>query len=826
MASNPQIRQALTPLIVALGFAMLLTPARADDEEFFESKIRPILVEHCYKCHSLEGDKAKGGLRVDTRDALRAGGDSGPGVVPGQPEKSLLLTAIRHDDPDFEMPPKKAKLPVSIAADFEKWIASGAFDPREDQPGAGNPDALDRKARLDHWSYRPIRPNEPPAAGSDWALTEIDRFVLARLEEENLVPSPDADPVSFLRRLHFDLVGLPPTPEQVDAFSWDRLEETVEELLASPGFGVRWGRHWLDVVRFAESNGREANIVYPHAWRYRDYVIEAVTDDLPYDRFLLEQVAGDLLTHENETERARLLIATGFLAIGPKGLNLQDHEQFAADVVDEQLDALSRGFLASSLACARCHDHKSDPVSMEDYYALIGIFKSSKTYYGTWIDSENNNGGELITLPDLPGQLNPGHPIPKKKVAQMKQELAELEEKERAGRAMAAKLKQDGQKAMAMRENFNEMLREALRVYWTKGRLVGKLATVDDEGNPLPLCMGVREAETPVDSPVYLRGDLKNPTDPVPRGVPALFGMDPAPPTRDDRSGRLALGHWLSHPDHPLTARVMANRAWSHLFGTGLVRTSDNFGRTGETPSHPELLDTLAKRFRENGWSLKQLVREIVLSRTYRQSSDHSPAAFRRDPENRLLWRMSPRRLDAEVIRDSMLSVSGQLDRSPRPASLAAELKSHSVSLIGFNKSVPADLDGSLHRSAYLPIFRENLPDVLELFDFAEPSLVVGSRDETNVPPQALFLMNSPFVRERSVALAERLVNGYPDRDSRIDAAFEFCFQRSPDPHERKLVTHYLEQSEKAPDTSVPETEPWAGFCQALLSSAEFRFSE
>ena len=826
MESKSQRRQHFAPLVTALGSFTLLSSVSANDEAFFESKIRPILVEHCYECHSLEAKKAKGGLRVDSREALRTGGDTGPAVVPGKPGKSLLLTAIRHDDPDFEMPPKKAKLPDGVAADFETWIASGAFDPREDQPGAGHSDDLDRKARLEHWSYRPIRAHDPPDAISDWPLTAIDRFVLARLEEENFAPSPDADPVTFLRRLHFDLVGLPPTPEQVEAFSWDRLEETVDELLASPGFGVRWGRHWLDVVRFAESNGRESNIVYPHAWRYRDYVIDAVTEDLPYDRFLLEQVAGDLLSHENETERARLLVATGFLAIGPKGLNLQDHEQFAADVVDEQLDALSRGFLASSLACARCHDHKSDPVSMEDYYALIGIFKSSKTYYGTWVDSENNNGGDLIALPDLPGQLKPGHPIPKEKVAQMKQQLAELEEKERAGKAMAKKLEKEGKKAMAMRENFNEMLREALRVYWTRGRLVGKLATVDDQGIPLPLCMGVLEAETPVDSPVYLRGDLKNPADMVPRGVPALFGMDPVPPTGDNRSGRLALGHWLSRPDHPLTARVMANRAWSHLFGSGLVHTTDNFGRTGATPSHPELLDYLAKRFRENGWSLKQLVRGIVLSRTYRQSSDHSPGAFRRDPDNRLLWRMSPRRLDAEVIRDSMLFVSGQLDRSPRPASLAAELKSHSVSLVGFDKAVPADLDGSLHRSAYLPVFRENLPDVLELFDFAEPSLVVGNRDETNVPPQALYLMNSPFVRERSVALGRRLANAYPDRDARIDAAFEICFQRSPDEHERKLVATFLEESGDTPNISDSAIEPLARFCQALLSSAEFRFPE
>lgn len=807
-----------TAFIGLLATAYSEASATEEATAFFETKIRPVLVEHCYECHSKESGKAKGGLRVDTREALRLGGDTGPTIVPGDPPGSLLLTAMRHEDPDLEMPPKKAKLADSVSDDFEYWIQEGAFDPREEGDKTGGNPNFD--SRLDHWSYQPIIRPSLPVTGSDWPLHSIDHFVLNKLEKRGLTPSPAAEPAVFARRLYLDLVGLPPTPGQVESFSFERLDEIVDELLASPDFGVRWGRHWLDVIRFAESNGRESNIVYPHAWRFRDYVIESINNDVPYDRFLLEQIAGDLLPYENDADRARLLIATGFLALGPKGLNSQDKAQFAADLVDEQLDALSRGFLASSLACARCHDHKSDPVTIEDYYSLIGIFRSTETYYGTWVDSENNNPGELITLPDLPGQLKPGKSIPLKKLREMQNQLAKLDEEKRQGEEMAAKAKEEG---IDLRENFNEMLREVLRIYWTRGGLVGRLATVDDAGNPLPLCMGTSEADSIENSPVYLRGELKHPTDPVPRGVPALFGMKPAPPTEEDLSGRLALGQWLARPDHPLTARVFANRVWSHLVGAGIVSTVDNFGHTGAEPTHPELLDWLAVSLRENGWSLKHLVREIVLSRTYRQRSAYRPEAFQKDPDNESLWRIEPRRLDAEVIRDSMLAVSGELDRSPRAASLAAELRSHSVSLVGFDQNIPRDLDGSMHRSVYLPVFRENLPDILELFDFAEPSLVVGERDETNVPLQSLYLMNSPFVRERSVALAGRLLEHSPNQEKRIRHAFQLCFHRLPDDSELEMALSFFATP---PENDTNEKELTTRFCQALLCSAEFRIAD
>ncbi|MAS93182.1 MAG: hypothetical protein CMO55_08295 [Verrucomicrobiales bacterium] len=791
-------------------------------EAFFESRIRPVLVKHCYECHSVEAGKSKGGLRLDTRQSTRTGGDTGAAVIPNDAEDSLLLSAIQHVDPDLEMPPKEPKLADEVIHDFTRWIEAGAFDPREANP-ATNGESL--SSRLDHWSYQPLTRPNVPASTSDWPETSVDQFISSRLKNHGLKPSGDAEERTFIRRLYFDLIGLPPSVEQAESFTFDQLEKTVDDLLASEGFGVRWGRHWLDVVRFGESNGREANIVYPHAWRYRDYVINAVNADVPFDRFLVEQIAGDLLPYEKEEERARLLIATGFLAIGAKGLNNQDKHQFAADLVDEQLDAFGRAFLASSLACARCHDHKADPVSMEDYYSLIGIFRSTKAYYGTWIDSENNNGGELIKLPDLPGQLTPGKSIPKKKVEEMKAQLAELNELERKGKEKAAQMMESGKSSemsqKAKRENFNEALREALRIYWTRGGLTGKLEAVDDDGNPIPLCMGAKERDEMVNSPVYYRGDLKNPGDEVTRGVPGLFGMDPVPPANENSSGRLELALWVTDSDNPLTARVMANRIWSHLFGTGLVRTTDNFGLTGEEPSHPELLDYLAAQFQEKGWSVKQLIKEIVMSRAYRQSSAYREEAFLKDPDNRLIWRVNKRRLDAEVIRDAMLSVSGEIDLSPRPGSLAADVKSHSVSIIGFDKSVPTDLDGSTYRSVYLPVFRENLPDVLNLFDFAEPSLVVGSRDETNVPLQALYLMNSEFVTKRSKAFADRLIEETFERKDRIRLAFQICFNRDPCKKEVRMVEEYFSDSSGADESTIT-----ARFCQALLSSAEFRIAD
>lgn len=807
-------------LLLALGLSLVpptLRGADSDDVAFFESRIRPVLVEHCYECHSVKEGKSKGGLRVDDREALLRGGDSGPALIPGKPGESLLFTAIRRDDPDLEMPPRKPKLPERVIADVEAWIAGGAVDPRE--PNAADSSTTgDWESRKEHWSYLAPKKSAPPEVmAKDWPRSEVDHFVLARLEAEGLSPSPDADPATLLRRLSFDLTGLPPSPEMVAAFSPERWEAVVDEMLASEGFGVRWARHWLDVARFAESNGKESNVTYPHAWRYRDYVIDAFKEDMPYDRFLIEQLAGDLLPAESDAQRARQLIATGFLALGPKSLTESNAIQFAADVADEQIDAFSRSMLASSLACARCHDHKAEPFSMTDYYALAGIFKSTETRFGTWVDSESSQGSKLVRLPELPGQLIPNRSISKEELKNLHDRLAKLETEEAEGKAWAEKARAEG---VDLQEHFNDILREVLRIMWTRGPIVGQLETVDEEGNALPLCMGALEAAEMIDSPRYERGEIAHPAGVVPRGVPAMFGLEHEGEAEDEASGRLQLAGWVTDPGHPLTARVMVNRVWSHLFGAGLVATVDDFGHTGAAPSHPELLDHLAVKFRENGWSVKALVRELVLSSTYRQASRWRGDCFEKDPDNRLLWRMLKQRLDAEAIRDAMLAVSGDLDPSPRPGSLVAELNGQSVGMIPFNKSLPTDLDGSLHRSVYLPVMRDQLPDVLKLFDFAEPSLVTGGRDITNVPPQALYLMNSDFVRARAEGLAKRVKGDADSREGRVARAFELCFSRAPDEAEIRLAEGFLETG------SLTEDENWIAFCQALLASADFRIAD
>lgn len=818
---NFKSRQLL--LSIASGFT-LSTVLSADDAEntaFFESKIRPVLVKHCYECHSEESGKSKGDLLLDTRQGIRAGGETGPSVVPGDPAKSMLLTAIKHADPDLEMPPKKPKLSDAIIADIEAWIKMGAPDPRESAPKITQRPPVDLESGRKFWSYqKPVVAKLPATKRSDWALLDLDAFVLAKLEEHSLTPSPDAEAVTFLRRLYFDLIGLPPTPEQVAAFSMAKLEATVDELLASPRFGERWGRHWLDVVRFAESNGREANLTFPHAWRYRDYVIDAVNADVPFDRFITEQIAGDLLPAKNETERARLLIATGFLAIGAKGLGEFNKEQFAADVADEQLDTATRAVMASSVACARCHDHKTEPFRMEDYYALAGVFKSTKTYYGNWIDSENNNEGDLIRLPELPGQLIPNKSLTPQRVQQLKAELAKIDSEEKEEKEAAEKAKAEGRE---LKVDFTMALQKAIGRYWRRGGIDGELERVDEQGRALPLCMGVQDANIH-DSAIYERGEIAHPGKTVPRGFPPVIEIKGIDTPSAKQSGRLEFAQWLTHRDHPLTARVMANRVWRHLLGTGLVRTADNFGFSGERPSHPELLDHLALKFVDGGWSVKKLVREVVLSRSYRQASTYRADCFEKDPDNRLLWRANKRRLDAEVIRDAMLAVSGLLDTSRRPGSLVAEMDSASVSLIGFNPKIPADLDGSHRRSVYLPVLRDHLPDVLEHFDFATPTLVTGDRDVTNVPLQALYLMNGAFVQEQASALAQRVMKEKTSEAERIGLSFALCFNRLPDHKENALAASFFETARRTmADAPAREQAILTHYCQALLSSGEFR---
>lgn len=785
------------------------------ESRFFETKIRPVLVERCYDCHA--GENAEGNLRVDSRAAIRKGGDRGPAILPKKALDSLLLAAITLSDPDLRMPPKGPQLSKSVIADFRKWIEMGAPDPRSEAAVAPNNAWKAFAAAKDHWAYQPPPSElEVQPVDSAWPLGDVDNLVWQSLAANQLAPSRDADPRTLLRRLHFDLVGLPPSPADIkqflaaiESYGTDAaLAAEVDGLLQMPQFGERWGRHWLDVARFGESSGGESNVSFPYAWRYRDYVIDAMNTDLPYDRFLMEQIAGDLLPFDNDAQRARLLTATGFLAVGTKNLGENNDAKFQADLVDEQIDSLTRAVMGSSVACARCHDHKFDPFSMNDYYALAGIFASTKTFFGTFTSPANNRGGHPLVLPRVEGQkifhasLSP-------------ENFEKLKARQVALAAVRAEIQEARRAAFSGEEPKKRFtLREVLANVWQLGPVEGKLETIDDQGIALPLAMGALDA-TVVDVPLLVRGEIGREGAIVPRAFPTAIPVTNVSSIPESQSGRLELAQWLTSPDHPLTARVYVNRIWKHLFGQGLVTSVDNFGTRGELPSHPELLDMLAVDFVEEGWSTKRLIRMLVLSRTYRQASDFDPNAFKVDPANSLLWRMSKRRLEAEAIRDAMLQVSGELkNERPGGSHVARIIGDRPISLIGLNKKLPKDLDGSNHRSVYLPVIRDRLPDVLSLFDFAEPSLVTGNRETTNVPTQGLYLMNSSFVQNHARSLAKRLTLATNSPEQFIDQAFQLCFGRSPQDEEAERALAFLKKED---DLTV------FSFCQAVLCAAEFR---
>lgn len=783
--------------------------------QFFEAKIRPVLVKHCYDCHS--GANAEGELRVDQRTAIRKGGDRGPAVVPMKPDASLLLTAISHTDADLKMPPKGPKLPDEVITDIRKWVEMGAPDPRTDDHISANSTWNGVEAAKNHWAYRtPVTSDAPTVTGNDWPLSDVDRFVLAKLVENDLSPNADARPRVLLRRLHFDLVGLPPSSVDIDRFLAANskhgidaaLAKVVDELLASRQFGERWGRHWLDVARYGESSGGESNISFPYAWRYRDYVIDAVNADIPYDRFLTEQIAGDLLPFDDDAERARLLTATGFLAVGTKNLGENNDKKFKSDLVDEQIDSLTRAVMGSSVACARCHHHKFDPFSMEDYYGLAGIFASSNTFFGTFTSPANNRGGHPLPLPRVPGQQIFHKSLSSKKFEELLARQAKLA-------AVRAEIQAAQKAAFSGRKPEKTFtLREVLANIWQLGPVEGKLETLDEEGKALPLAMGVLDDEV-VDVPLLARGEIGREGAIVPRAFPSAIGTGETPMIPAESSGRLELAQWLSSKEHPLTSRVFVNRVWKHLFGQGLVATVDNFGTSGNPPSHPKLLDTLAVRFARDDWSLKTLIRSLVLSRTYRQGSTYDSAAFQVDPENSLLWRIPKRRLEAEALRDAMLAVSGELDLDrPGGSHVATMIGDRPISLIGLDMKLPKDLDGVCYRSVYLPVIRDRLPDVLSLFDFAEPSFVTGKRDTTNVPVQALYLMNGSFVQSRAKSLAERLARETKTNDEFVRQAFVLCFARKPDAEELGRALSFLHSDDDFAKLS---------FCQAMLCTAEFR---
>jgi len=795
------------------------------DEElkFFESKIRPVLVEQCYRCHSSE-EKIRGGLSIDSREGIRHGGDSGPAIVPGNLSSSLLWTAINWADEDYEMPPKK-KLPANVIADFKEWIEMGAPDPRVIESGVVKTE-IDIEEGKDFWSFKkPIKQQLPPVKDKEWPLSDTDHFILAKLDSEGIEPAIDAKPETLLRRVYFDLIGLPPSLKDIKeyAIAWKKdpknaFQLEVDKLLSSKRFGERWGRHWLDVARYAESTGKDVNMSFPHAWRYRDYVIDSFNDDKSYDKFIKEQIAGDLLPIKNDEEWQKNLIATGFLAIGPKNLNERDPRQFALDLADEQIDTITQSILGLTVSCARCHDHKSDPIPTTDYYSLAGIFLNTKTYFGTVNAVQNRRGTNLLELPIA--DKDSIDSLSTNEIAFIKNRL---EDSEQRFNDLSRQARED--RIAGRSSNAQQQL---IRLRTQISQMQARLNSVNENGISITRSMGVQDKENFVQPVVLIRGELDKPAQKVDLGFPQVLCDEPVTLPKNS-SGRLELAKWLSSKDNPLTARVMVNRVWGHLFGTSIVKSQNNFGNTGQAPSHPELLDHLAVKFIEEKWSVKSLIRELVLTRTYQMSSIYNRSAFIKDPENSLQWRHSPKKIDAEALRDSMLVASGKLNMT-RP--LGSEIAWGGDSRVGgfrpprnqSNRDRPIN-----YRSVYLPSARDNLPEALALFDPANPNIVTGKREETNVPDQALYLMNNPFVLEQAEAMAMRIYKGAETNRDRVSNAFRIAFARSASNKEIDNALAYVRNfiirtGADSQNRQKIERLAFVTFCQSLIISAEFRY--
>jgi hypothetical protein len=969
--------------IALLGTGGLCPPLAQAQEKpdkaalaFFESKIRPVLVRDCYACHSQQTEKGpKAGLYLDSREGLRKGGESGPAVVPGKPTESLIIKAL-HGDGIAEMP-QKGKLTDDVIADFEKWVKMGAPDPREGASGGRKPPVTGMsiaKGR-EFWSFKPValRP-APVVKHATWATSDIDRFILAALEAKGVSPAPDADPRTLIRRVHIDLTGLPPNPEEVEAFVNDRspdaLAKVVDQLLASPRYGERWGRHWLDLARYADSNGKDENLTFHEAYLYRDYVIRAFNQDKPFNRFVMEHLAGDLLPANTASQRDELLTATGFLVIGPKVLAERDKPKLRMDVVDEQIDTIGKSFLGLTLGCARCHDHKFDPIPTADYYALAGILMSTHTIDGIKLNNAAVSGWMLRPLgipePEKVVMSRKAHEARLKKVQDeikaVKATLATAQNKAsmRAPASLAGftlddkdaklvgtwkasvfsrpyvgdgyihddktgkgdksatftpKLPKAGEyevlvayttgntreKAVPVTIVFDggevtvsvdqtkppkiDGLFHSLGKYrfkagdagsvtiankGTSGHVIvdavrfvplGELPKLPEMGMGIPadvkaaiteneaklkaleareaaikkdalpaprMVMAVRDEAKIEDAKINIRGNPYQLGPQVSRGfLQVVTSSKPILPA--NQSGRKELAEWIASDTNPLTARVAVNRVWHHLFGSGLVRTVDNFGIQGEKPSHPELLDYLAAKFVKDGWSHKKLIREIVLSHTYRVGVQADESLRKVDPDNRLFGRASRRRVEAEVIRDTILVVSGKLDLAGG-GPVVAHFPDRAIdndSKGGFNT------DPILKRAVYLPVIRNDLPPLFEVFDFADPDVADGQRDTTTVSTQALYLMNSTFANTHAKHAAERLLTESKDDVRRLELLFRRSLGRAPTATETQKATAFLADYQKRIETlgtgqrpKNPELAAWTAICLSVFGCNEFRFIE
>jgi hypothetical protein len=918
-----------------------------EDEAFFEKRVRPVLMTHCAKCHNSTAQVAA--LDLTTAEGVARGGESGPLIDPERPAQSLLLRVVGYEE-TLKMPPSGKLAPEDLEA-LAEWVRRGAPWPvRGDnralatgqEPRPARPGSVLTEKDHQYWAFQPLAdPKIPTVKRADWVRSPIDAFLLADLEAKGVTPAKPADKLTLLRRATYDLTGLPPTEAEIEDFLGDVTPEAfakvVDRLLASPRYGEKWGRHWLDVARYADSTGNDEDHRYPHAWRYRDYVIDAFNRDLPYDQFVREQLAGDLLPSYDRAEvNRRGLIATGFLALGPKALAQQDKKRMLYDVYDEQVEVTTKAFLGLTLACARCHNHKFDPLLTRDYYAMVGIFASTRSF-----EDPNAFVSPPFTTPLIPPdafasyqaalavyreeekrlQLALESIIDRQKEARIERlqhRLADyflaarqvyhgagrvdrvareqgLEEKVLARwvqylkpgddprqhllawhqaedptaeaaayqRAFLARLEEWRPKLAEWRARYQESLAtgkplpdrpsfvsgedrffaevylgkkgpfsvdDAEESYFTPsewGEVTRLKAALEAHRQTLPpepeMACSVAEGER-VTQRVLIRGDIHNEGEVAPRAIPTILVPKTVPPSFDGSStsvsGRLELANWMTHPEHPLTARVMANRLWLWHFGEGIVRTPDNFGRMGEPPTHPALLDWLARAFVRSGWSIKAMHRLLMLSSAYQMSSEVTEAHLQADPENRLFSRFLRRRLTVEEMRDSLLAIDRTIDWT-----MGGSLQS-GTGTDGENDSQRLSLnpESIQRRSVYLPLRRANLPTLLNLFDFGDATAMSGKRQLTNIATQALFWMNSGFVTERTANLAQSLLTSptLPDEVARIQAAYRQILNRPATVEEVAFAQDYLRRFPTEP--SLGSLRSWQSLCRILLASNEFLY--
>ena len=792
-------------------FLIPLAASAAEGDAFFRERVEPLLKQRCFECHSHAG-KIKGGLVLDSRSGWQAGGDSGAALVPGSPEKSHLIEAVRYANPDMEMPPK-AKLPESEIAVLEEWVKRGAPDPRETVAVA----KAVKKAGVDveegrkHWSYQPVRDTAPPAVHDQaWPLNEVDAFILAKQEAAGLQPGPEAGEHAWLRRVTFDLTGLPPTEAEIADFVTDRSpkahERVVDRLLSSRAYGERWARHWLDLVGYAEQIGTEGKVFAEHAWRYRDYLVDSFHQDKPFDRFIREQLAGDLLPAASPRERRENLIATGFIVLGDVDINAIDKLKMEHDFVDSQVSKVGTAFLGMTLGCVRCHDHKFDAIGQQDYYALAGMFRSTKTTFKTGHGIWSNI--QRVPLPKLEEDQVAARSHDQKLEGWRK----EKQKLEAESKALGDKPDAAGKKRLD--ELKKEITALELRIGHGEYFHPGK-----------PQAIAVQDAEKPADMRVTIRGNPYALGDTMPRGLVRVAMWGPQPKIPAGQSGRLQLADWIADARNPLTARIAVNRVWQKLFGEGLVRSVDYFGTRGDTPSHPELLDHLAHRFMKEGWSQKKLIRTLALSRTYRLASGSPPS---KDPENKLLTRMNRQRLDAESIRDAMLVASGRLAAPSGGPGLPLEFPENITGLPLTEKgnhpqfSLKKERESQVvERTLYLPVVRTGTQPgtarLRDVFDFPQPAQFTSKRSETTVPTQSLYLLNADLIRERGEDLAKTLLAIQEDDAARLARLWLRVLNRPIMHAEREDALAFLKASR-----ADGETPAWTELARALFGMNEF----